>query len=134
MTSILAAITAAIAITAFRQQAYVEPQAMLTTAYCDYGITKSGVIVREGICAGKEEWLGKTVILYERNENGGIGDMLGIWEVLDTGFGADSDGDGIGSIQDGKVIDIYMPTEKECYEWMKRTNGKVYMQLIDAKG
>ena len=134
MTSILAAITASIAITAFRQQAYVEPQAMLTTAYCDYGITKSGVIVREGICAGKEEWLGKTVILYERKEDGSIGELLGIYECLDTGFGGDSDGDGIGSIQEGKVIDVYFETLDRCKDWMKRTNGKVYMQLIDAEG
>lgn len=76
----------------------------------------------------------KTAILYEVSDDGSIGDMLGVWECLDTGFGSDSDGDGVGSIQEGKVIDIYFPTFDECKEWMKKTNGKVYVQLMDAVG
>lgn len=113
---------------------YMDPFPILTTAYCDYGVTKSGVTVRPGICAGKKEWLGLTVIAYERLDDGSIGEMLGIWECLDTGFGADSDGNGIGSIQEGKVIDMYFPTYDECEDWMKKTKGKLYIQLIDAVG
>lgn len=134
LISQLAAITAAVAISTIKQQQYVEPQKMLTTAYCDTGITASGQQTRYGICAAKKEWIGKTAIIYECNDDGTIGDMLGIWEVLDTGFGADSDGNGIGSIQEGKVIDIYYPTLQECREWMVKTNGKCYVQLIDAVG
>lgn len=111
-----------------------EPKKILTTAYCDTGITASGNYTRYGICAGKREWIGMTVILYERDENNEIGELLGIFEVLDTGFGADSDGNGIGSIQEGKVIDVYFPTYEECEEWMKKTKGKAYMQLIYADG
>ena len=74
-------------LTGANTEKYIEPVKMLTTAYCDNGITASGVEARYGICAGKKEWLGKTVILYKRNEDGTIGELLGIFEVLDTGFG-----------------------------------------------
>lgn len=62
------------------------------------------------------------------------GDFLGYWECLDTGFGGDADEDGVGSIEDGRVIDMYFPTLEECKNWMKLTGGKVYVQLIDAEG
>lgn len=117
----------------YKPSYYREPVKMLTTAYCDTGITKSGVYTRYGICAGKEEWLGKTVILYKRDGEQ-IGDQIGIYEVLDTGYGGDADGDGIGSIQEGKVIDVYFPTYEECVDYMKLTGGKCYMQIFDAEG
>lgn len=51
-----------------------------------------------------------------------------------SGFGADSDGDGMGSIQEGRVIDMYFPTQEEAEEWMAVTGGKVYVQLVDSEG
>lgn len=113
---------------------FQEPFKMLTTAYYYGETTATGVPVREGICAVKKEWVGKTAIIYERNENGDVGDCLGIYECLDTGFGGDADGDGIGSIQTGKVIDVYFENLAGCKEWMKLTGGKVYVQLVDAAG
>ena len=107
---------------------------MYTTAYHYGTITASGTPVRKGICAVKREWMGLTAIVYECNPDGSIGDLLGYWECLDTGFGGDADGDGIGSIESGKVIDMYFPTLEECRDWMKLTGGKVYVQLIDAEG
>lgn len=117
-----------------KEPEYVEPVPILTTAYCDGEVTCTGKKVRYGICAVKKEWIGKTALIYNREEDGTIGDLLGIYECLDTGFGADSDGDGIGSIQEGKVVDVYFPTLEECEEWMKKTNRKVYIQLFDAEG
>ena len=110
-----------------------EPFKISTTAYCCGTTTCTGVPVREGICAVKKEWIGKTALIYANND-GEIGELLGIYECLDTGFGADSDGDGIGSIQEGKLIDVYFPTYEQCKEWMKLTGGKVYVQLVDANG
>lgn len=111
-----------------------EPFKMYTTAYHYGEITASGVPVRKGICAVKREWMGLTAVVYVYNPDGSIGDLLGYWECLDTGFGGDADGDGIGSIEEGKVIDMYFPTLEECMDWMKLTGGKVYVQLVDAEG
>ena len=111
-----------------------EPFKMYTTAYHHGEITASGVPVRRGICAVKREWMGLTAIVYEYKPDGSMGDMIGIWECLDTGFGGDADGDGVGSIEAGKVIDMYFPTLEECQEWMEQTGGKVYVQLVDAEG
>lgn len=110
-----------------------DPFKINTTAYCCGTTTCTGVPVREGICAVKKEWIGKTALIYANND-GEIGELLGIYECLDTGFGADSDGDGIGSIQEGKLIDVYFPTYEQCKEWMKLTGGKVFVQLVDVEG
>lgn len=107
---------------------------ILTTAYYYGNVTASGCKAREGIAAGKREWLGKTLMAWERNQDGSIGEFLGYWEILDTGFGADSDGDGIGSIQEGKVIDMYFENLDRCKSWMKQTNGKLYIKVFDAEG
>lgn len=107
---------------------------ILTTAYCHGTITATGRKVRRGICAVREEWIGKTAMVWECKDSDTMGDFLGYWECLDTGFGADSDGDGIGSIQEGRVIDMYFPTQEEVREWMELTGGRVYVQLIDAEG
>lgn len=111
-----------------------EPFKMYTTAYHYGEITASDTPVRRGICAVKREWMGLTAVVYECNEDGSIGDLLGFWECLDTGFGGDADGDGVGSIESGKVIDMYFPTLEECQAWMEQTGGKVYVQLVDAEG
>ena len=105
-----------------------EPFKMYTTAYCQGTTTYTGVPVRAGICAVKKEWI------YKCEPDGSLGEFLGYWECLDTGFGGDADEDGVGSIEDGRVIDMYFPTLEECKNWMKLTGGKVYVQLIDAEG
>ena len=107
---------------------------ILTTAYCHGAVTATGQAVRPGICAVREEWIGKTALVWACDSSGTMGEFLGFWECLDIGFGADSDGDGIGSIQEGRVIDMYFPTPEEVQEWMEITGGKVYIQMIDAEG
>lgn len=86
---------------------------MLTTAYHHGKATATGQRPRRGICAVREEWVGKTAL---------------VWKCTD------SDGDGMGSIQEGRVIDMYFPTQEEVEEWMDVTGGRVYVQLVDAKG
>lgn len=92
------------------------------TAYYEGEVTASGQKVREGICAGRKEWLGMTCIVYE-DDGGRLGDCIGIYEMLDTG--SDS------RIREGKCIDIYMSEEDACLEWGRRN---VWVQLVEADG
>jgi len=102
---------------------YGEPFLAEATYYCDDGITASGKQVRSGIAAAKKEWIGKTAILYEADQDGSVGQLIGIYEIEDTG--------GDQRIKDGKVIDIYLEDYGQCVE-----NGRVdvYVQIVDAKG
>lgn len=98
-----------------------------TTAYCLPGTTCTGIHVRKGICAsGRKEFIGKTVILYQRLPNDEIGDIIGIYEVLDSGCSKN-------------VIDVWCQDLDECQQYMNRVyedgcKGKVYVQVIDAEG
>ena len=109
------------------------PKKMRTTAYCTGHTTASGTPVRYGVAAVDKSHMGCTAIVYARGENG-PGEVLGIFECEDTGKGADSDGDGIGAVEAGWVIDIYFPTLEECKAWMALTQSKVYVQYIEAEG
>lgn len=95
---------------------YGEPFDIEVTAYCIDGITATGCHTREGICAGKREWLGKTAIIYYEDE------VLGIYEVKDCGGRA---------IREGRRLDIWLPTENECFEFGIK---KCKVQIIDAEG
>lgn len=107
---------------------------IMTTGYYHGQTTATGTKARPGICAVRREWIGKTALVWECKDSDTMGEFLGYWECLDTGFGADSDGDGIGSIQEGKVVDMYFPTLEDVQKWMGLTGGRVYIQLIDAEG
>ena len=101
------------------------------TAYCQSGITASGTQTRKGICAAKKEWIGKTIVIYQRLPGDKIGNMIGIYECLDTG--------GTEGIKTGKVIDIWEPDLEGCQEFMNKVyedgcKGKVYIQIVDAVG
>lgn len=106
-----------------------EPQLikMHATAYCLDGVTASGEPVRRGICAsGHKDWLGKTVILYQRLPDNGIGKIIGIYEVKDTGCKE-------------SVIDIWQPTLDDCREVMNQVyedgcQGRVWCEVLDARG
>ena len=71
------------------------------TAYCDSGITHSGVYVKRGIVAADPSTLPiGSVIEVE------AGRYSGIYTVLDTG-----------SAVKGQIIDIYMPSYDEAIEF-----------------
>ena len=105
--------------TAKEDNPYMEPVLFETTAYCETGNpTKSGVYPLEGRTIAVDPDvipLGSTVIVYTENM-----DMLGIYQAEDTG----------GKIK-GRIIDIYMQDESDCWEWGRRP---VYIQILDAKG
>ena len=100
---------------------------MKSTAYCLEGVTASGQYVWNGICAcGDPALFGKTVILYQRLPDNNIGDIIGIYEVLDTGCAS-------------TVIDVWCKDLDACQEYMNRVyedgcKGRVYVQAIDAEG
>lgn len=101
------------------------------TAYCLSGITASGAQTRRGICAAKKEWIGKTIVVYQRLPGDELGDMIGIYECLDTG--------GTKGIKTGKVVDVWQPDLEGCQEFMNKVyedecKGKVYIQIVDAVG
>lgn len=101
------------------------------TAYCVSGVTASGEHTRKGICAGADEYMGKTVVLFQRLPDGSVGDKIGIYECLDTG--------GNPGIKNGDVIDVWCPDLESCQEFMDAVyedgcKGKVYMQIFDAEG
>jgi 3D (Asp-Asp-Asp) domain-containing protein len=71
------------------------------TAYCDFGITFSGVLVNRGIVAADPRILPIGSIIELR-----AGDYSGIYMVMDTG----------GKVK-GKIIDIYMPDYEEAIQF-----------------
>lgn len=83
---------------------------MKATAYCLNGTTATQTKTRPGICAGKREWFGKLAVVYA-DDNGEIGNLIGVYRVEDTG------GE---SIRSGRVLDIWMPTEDECFQFGRR--------------
>ena len=103
------------------------------TAYIgDSDTTCTGDKVREGICGGCKDYIGKTIVLYQRLPNDEVGRILGIYECLDTGTGTEG-------FQQGRVIDVYQPTLEECQDFMNLIyedgcQGRVFIQIFDAKG
>lgn len=87
--------------------ANVRYHSMIATAYCINGTTASNTHTRPGICASKRKWFGKTARIY-KNENGEPGELIGVYTVEDTGGRP---------IRNGSVIDIWLPTESECFQF-----------------
>lgn len=103
-----------------------EPFIVECTAYCDEGITASGKPTVEGLTiAGAKEWMGCAAILWEVDEDGTIGEYIGIYQFTDTGYGIDGD------IPRGETVDIFMEDESACWEWGRRD---VYIQIVNGKG
>lgn len=135
VTILLAAITAKGNTAPNEYSPFTKPVQIRCTCYVDRGTTASGVETREGIIAGKREWLGKTAVLYSITEEGKIGELIGIYEFADTGAGIDTDGDGQGdSIKKGLSVDVWMPSMEAAREWVKTYGDYVFIQVIDAEG
>lgn len=119
---------------------YEEPKLIRASCYTsDEGaITYSGQQVRPGIIAGPKDWLGSVALLYTYEEIDGqyyIDEFIGYYEVLDTGAGMDTDGDGRGdSIKKGLSIDIFQPTLKDAYQFRDEYGDYLMIYLITADG
>lgn len=71
------------------------------TAYCDFGITHSGILARRGMVAADPQILPiGSVIEIE------AGEYSGIYTVMDTG-----------GVVKGHLIDIYMPDHEEAVQF-----------------
>lgn len=80
-----------------------------------------------GVLAGKREWIGKSVDLYDMNYN-----HIGTYTFHDVGYGRSigcgnsklKEGECLGDIEAGVTIDIFFSTESECNSYGRRD---VYM-------
>lgn len=76
-------------------------EAFEATAYCDFGITHSGLLARRGMVAADPQILPiGSVIQIE------AGNYSGIYTVMDTG-----------GVVKGHLIDIYMPDHEEAIQF-----------------
>lgn len=101
------------------------------TAYCVTGTMASGQQTRSGVCAGKREWLGKQILIFQKLPGGEIGEYIGSYECLDTG--------GTPGLNNGTVVDIWCPDLEGCQEFMDRVyengcQGRVYIQVLEVDG
>ena len=112
------------------------------TCYVGNGITASGKETRPGIMAGKPEWIGCVACVNAVNEDGSIGEFIGYYEILDTGYGAET-GVGqskifsnrtLGTIEVGQTVDIWFPTTHQAEEWIDTYGDYVYVKIIDGEG
>ena len=87
-----------------------EYHSMIATAYCLTGQTATGTQTRSGVAASKREWFGKTAKVYWNN-CGEPGELIGTYTIEDTGGKP---------IQNGSVIDIWLPTYEECMQFGRR--------------
>lgn len=87
-----------------------ELHSMVATAYCLTGSTATGTTPRGGVAASKPSWFGKTVKVYTNNA-GQPGKLIGTYTIEDTGGEP---------IRTGSVIDIWLPTESECFEFGRK--------------
>ena len=119
-----------------------DPIKIRCTCYLDTGITASGVYTRKGIMAGKKEWLGCVAEVNAINEDGTIGEFIGYYEILDTGYGMSTGrgqskvkkGKAIGTIEAGESVDIWMPSMSQAKEWINTYGDYVYIRVFRGKG
>lgn len=80
--------------------------------------TADGSVVREGICAGNKDTIGKDLILYDENLI-----AIGRYEIRDVG--------GHSMLRNGTAIDFYRDSLERCYEFVAEHGSYVYIEYID---
>jgi len=119
-----------------------EPVKVRCTCYLDSGTTASGKETRYGIMASKPEWIGCVACVNAVNPDGSVGEFIGYFEILDTGYGAET-GVGqskifsdrtLGTIETGETVDVYCSTTHQAEEWIDTFGDEVYIKLVDGVG
>lgn len=82
--------------------------------------TATGRKAEYGIVAYDPAYYGKTCYLYTEDFR-----FIGIFECQDTGGH---------NVRTGKVLDVYCPNRKACYDWVAEYGTHCYVQWIDAEG
>ena len=114
---------------------FVEPVKIRCTCYAEHGKTATGTQTRYGIAAGKKEWLGYVVEINAINEDGSVGELVGLFEFTDTGAGMDTDGDGKGdTIKNGQSIDVWVESMDAAYKWRDTYGDYVYIKIFRGEG
>ena len=103
---------------------------MEMTFYTDKGICKDNKTqARDGVCAVQKDLIGMTAIVYSLDD-----ELIGIYECCDTVFGRDKDGDKVGTIQEGKTIDVFMDNEADGWDFIGKYGNRVKVQFVEAEG
>lgn len=117
-----------------------EPTVMRVTCYtaAEGAICSTGVKPHYGVVAGCKEWEGEVVCLYTYEMENGKPvpkEYIGMFTILDTGAGIDTDGDGQGdSIINGESFDVYVDSEDEAKEWVREYGDYLLCILIKGEG
>ena len=75
--------------------------------------------------AGRKEDIGKTCIVYSINEDGGIGHVIFIGKIEDTGGPF---------IRSGQRIDIFVDTMEDAENWIDIYGDYTMIQIIEGEG
>jgi hypothetical protein len=111
----------------------IKPRLVEMTYYLPTGNNCANTLPpHEGIVAFAPEYIGDTAVIYE-SDNGTIGDLIGIYEIYDTGFGKHLDGIG-SSIKAGKTIDVYFEHDSDGKRFIKEHGNEVFIQVVKAQG
>ena len=130
------------------------PIRVQVTCYAEPGNTYSGSSRTSGIIASKVEWQGCAVNVWKVADDGGMGEFIGTYEILDIGYGAAlPDEYGMksdlsqykekspGTVETGLTLDFRQPTNAECVAFMKETftgegstGSEIFAQLIRGEG
>ena len=118
-----------------------EPTIMRVTCYTanEGAICNTGIKPHYGVVAGAKEWEGKAVLLYTFDYNEGgkpvPKECVGLFTILDTGAGIDTDNDGKGdTIKNGQSLDVYVDTKEQAQEWTREYGDYLLAIIVEGEG
>ena len=122
----------------------LEPKLVNMTYYSYTGShCANGKAPRAGIAAYHPKYVvyggsDYVAIVYEVNPDNSIGDLIGYYEIFDTGYG-EKDTNGKGTIQNGNTIDIFHESDSSGRAFLKEhceidKPTRCYIQVVKSVG